>query len=142
MEANPILVPTPFRFVLQFLNEDPFYLDMATTTVSWNKILSHLAAGENLDYGWAVDENGKETLDPKMARALFPIGDYKGFGLSMMVEILCSLLTSMPYGKNITSMYKAPIDLPRLLGHFFMAINIESFTEKDLFKKRLAGYDE
>lgn len=129
--TNPIAVCAPVR------DEDAWYLDMATTTVSWNKILTHLAAGESLEYGWAVDEHGQETVDPKVARALFPIGDYKGFGLSMMVEILCALLTSMPYGKNITSMYKAPIDQHRLLGHFFMAINIEAFTEKDLFKKRL-----
>jgi LDH2 family malate/lactate/ureidoglycolate dehydrogenase len=135
--SKPYFGTNPISFCAPVLHEDPFYLDMATTTVSWNKILSHLAEGENLDHGWAVDGEGKETVDPKMARALFPIGDYKGFGLAMMVEILCSLLTAMPYGKNITSMYKAPIGLPRLLGHFFVAINIEAFTEKDLFKKRL-----
>jgi ureidoglycolate dehydrogenase (NAD+) len=135
--GKPYFGTNPISFCAPVLHEDPFYLDMATTTVSWNKILSHLAEGENLDHGWAVDGEGKETVDPKMARALFPIGDYKGFGLAMMVEILCSLLTAMPYGKNITSMYKAPIGLPRLLGHFFVAINIEAFTEKDLFKKRL-----
>lgn len=135
--SKPYFGTNPIAFCAPVQNEDPFYLDMATTKVSWNKILDNLASGEELKQGWAVDENGNEILDPKMACALFPIGDYKGFGLSMMIEILCSLLTSMPYGRKISSMYKAPIEEHRLLGHFFMAINIASFTDTGSFKKRL-----
>lgn len=135
--SKPYFGTNPIAFCAPVQNEDPFYLDMATTKVSWNKILDKLASGEDLEQGWAVDENGKEVIDSRMARALFPIGDYKGFGLSMMIEILCSLLTSMPYGNQISSMYKAPIEEPRLLGHFFLALNIASFTEIGSFKKRL-----
>jgi len=55
----------------------------------------------------------------------------------MMIEILCSLLTGMPYGRDICRMYDAPIENKRMLGHFFMVIDIESFEDKNKFKKRL-----
>jgi LDH2 family malate/lactate/ureidoglycolate dehydrogenase len=70
--SKPYFGTNPIAFCAPVQNEDPFYLDMATTKVSWNKILDKLASGENLEQGWAVDENGKETIDSTKARALFP----------------------------------------------------------------------
>ena len=45
------------------------------------------------------------TTDPKRARSLIPIGGYKGYGLSAMVEILCSIMTGMNFGKNSTHVF-------------------------------------
>lgn len=56
-----------------------------------------------------------------------PIGSYKGFGLCMMVDILCALLTGMPSGDRVSSMFESPMDQKRHLGHFFCALNIEAF---------------
>jgi ureidoglycolate dehydrogenase (NAD+) len=86
---------------------------------------------------WGVNNMGLETSNPDEVAYLLPIGKYKGFGLSMMIEILCSILTGMPYGRDITSMYTDPIEQKRFLGHFFLAINIESFQNIKDFKKRL-----
>jgi ureidoglycolate dehydrogenase (NAD+) len=55
----------------------------------------------------------------------------------MMVDILCSLLTGMPYGTDISSMYNDPLDQKRYLGHFFLALDISRFTEIDVFTRRL-----
>ena len=62
---------------------------------------------------------------------------HKGYGLSLMVEILCALLSSMPFGPHVGNMYKDPIDKKRNLGHFFMAIDVNSFVEISSFKNRL-----
>ncbi len=134
---RPFFGTNPISFCAPVEGEGPFYLDMATTTISWNQVMISASQDQNLQEGWAVDENGDAVIDPKLARALNPIGGYKGFGLSMMIEILCSLLTEMPFGQNISSMYKTPITEHRHLGHFFMAINISAFTEVSDFKKRL-----
>ena len=55
----------------------------------------------------------------------------------MMVEILCSLLTGMPFGRDISRMYADPIEEKRYLGHFFAAMDIRRFVNLSDFKKRL-----
>jgi ureidoglycolate dehydrogenase (NAD+) len=134
---RPFFGTNPLCFAAPCDGEDPFCLDMATTRVTWNKIKEKKDENETIPKGWAVDKTGKETTDVEKVAYLIPIGDYKGYGLAMMIEILCSLLTSMPYGNDICRMYDDPIDKKRKLGHFFMAIDIECFEEKLRFKKRL-----
>lgn len=129
--TNPICFAAPCE------DEDPFCLDMATTLANWNKIIQYRERSEQLPDGWAYDKEGFETTNPDKAATLAPIGGYKGFGLSMMIEILCSLLTGMPFGRDLTRMYSDPIEKKRFLGHFFMAINIEAFEDQGIFKSRL-----
>ena len=45
---------------------------------------------------------------------LAPIGGYKGFGLAMMIEVLCSLLSGMPFGPDVP-MYTTPLEERRRL---------------------------
>lgn len=134
---KPFLGNNPICLVAPCEGEDPFCLDMATTTVTFNKIQQHKEEGKQIPTGWGADVNGRETLNPKDAVNLLPIGGYKGFGLSMMVEILCGLLTGAPYGPAITHMYGTPMDQKRLLGHFFLAVRIDCFEDLNVFKKRL-----
>ena len=117
--------------------EDPFCMDMATSVVTWNKILQVRNQGGSIPLGWGVDEEGKDTQDAHRISALHPIGGHKGFALSMMVEILCSLLSGMPFGRHIVRMYADPIREKRSLGHFFMAFDISSFIPLDQFKIRI-----
>ncbi|MFC1595708.1 Ldh family oxidoreductase [Candidatus Margulisiibacteriota bacterium] len=135
---RPYLGTNPICFAAPCNGEEPFCLDMATTQYNWNKVKQHRERDELLPPGIAVNEQGMETLDPHEARALQAIGLYKGFGLSMIVEILCSLLTGMPFGRKITSMFETPIEEHRYLGQFYMAINIESFSQIDSFKARIS----
>lgn len=83
----------PFCFSAPMKDEEPFCLDMATSTIPWNKVKNHRRWNKPLSSGWALDENGNETNDPHAAKSLTPIGSYKGFGLAMVIEILCSGLT-------------------------------------------------
>jgi len=129
--TNPICFAAPCE------GEDPFCLDIATTRVNWNKILQYRENSRELPSGWAFDSDGIETLDPNKASFLASIGEYKGFGLAMMIEVLCSLLTGMPFGRDLTKMYADPIEKKRMLGHFFMAIKIDAFEELDVFKTRM-----
>jgi ureidoglycolate dehydrogenase (NAD+) len=128
--TNPICFSAPCQ-------EEPFCLDMATTLATWNRLSPYRASRKQIPSDWACDAEGNPTTDPNQVAALLPIGGYKGFGLSMMVDILCSLLTGMPFGRNVTQMYAEPIGQKRYLGHFFMAIDIARFTDIDTFKKRL-----
>jgi len=129
--ANPLCFAAPID------GEDPLCLDMATTKITWNKVKLSIEQGDVLPEGCASDENGRLTIDPYLAKYLEPIGSYKGYGLSIMIDILCSMLTSMPFGKHISDMYGDPIDKKRYLGHFFIAINIDAFEDINIFKSRM-----
>jgi len=128
---NPICVAAPC------LGKDPFCLDMATSLISFNKIKQHQEENRPLPSGVATDAEGIETTDPNRASMLLPMGGYKGYGLSMFVEILCSLLTRMPYGPQISKMYETPLSQKRRLGHFVSAIRIDCFEDPTRFKGRL-----
>ena len=111
--TNPICFAAPCR------DEEPFCLDMATTSVTWNRVLREYSQAGSVPTDWGVDEHGNGAGDPASMVALHPIGGYKGFGLGMMVDVLCGLLTGMPFGREISRMYADPIENKRYLGHFF-----------------------
>lgn len=128
--TNPICFAAPVD------GEDPFCLDMATSHIPWNKLLVYRLKNKKLEKGWAADSQGNITVDSKKAMGLLPLGAHKGYGLGLVVEILCSLLTGMKYGPHISPMY--PLNSKkRNLGHFFIAINIEKFVNVLVFKKEL-----
>ena len=133
---RPYLGTNPICFCAPIQNEGPFCLDMATSVVPLNKIMNYKSKGQNLEPGWAVDARGKPTINASDAAWLLPFGGYKGFGLEVMVEILSSILTGMNFGRHIVKMYPLT-GRKRQLGHFFVAININSFIPLAKFKKNL-----
>lgn len=129
---NPICFTAPMH------GEEPFCLDMATSVLTFNKIQQLKEEGLEAPRGVGADADGIENTDPGKIKTLLPIGGYKGYGLSLMVEILCSLLTGMPYGVHIPKMFEAPMSEKRFLGHFVCAIRIDCFQDTEVFKKRLS----
>ncbi|MCX6291574.1 MAG: Ldh family oxidoreductase [Bacteroidetes bacterium] len=129
--TNPICFTAPME------KEGPFCLDMATSTVSWNKIKNYRVANKNIPEEWAFDISGNSVTNPHDARSLRPSGDYKGFGLGMMVDILCAVLTGGIISKDLLPMFNSPIEEPRKISHFFMVMDISKFTDVKSFKKNL-----
>jgi LDH2 family malate/lactate/ureidoglycolate dehydrogenase len=83
--TNPICMSVP----------GPWLLDMATTTVAAGKVFKAFLNGQpEIPAGWAFDSDGVPTTNTQAAYngMLMPLGGYKGSGLAMMVEILCSVL--------------------------------------------------
>lgn len=135
---GPFLGNNPICFTAPCKGEEPFCLDMATSIVTFNKIRQFREQGLDAPPGVGADRNGNETTDPHSITTLLPIGGYKGYGLSLMVEILCSIMTGMPYGPHVPKMFEAPMSQKRCLGHFISAIRIDCFQDKSVFKKRLS----
>lgn len=128
----------PISFAAPCADEEPFCLDMATSVVTFNKIRQWREDGVRAPLGVGANLKGIETTDPTEITMLLPIGGYKGYGLSLVVEILCSLLTGMPYGPHIPRMFEAPLGQKRFLGHFISAIRIGCFCDEDIFKNKLS----
>jgi ureidoglycolate dehydrogenase (NAD+) len=135
--AEPFFGTNPICFSVPMEDEDPICLDMATSQVSWNKVLNKRRAREPMPPGWACDEHGEHTTDAARARMLEPAGDYKGYGLGMMVEILCAGLVGGPFGKDIAPMYGSNLTERREISHFFMAIRIGDLVDLQMFKQRM-----
>jgi ureidoglycolate dehydrogenase (NAD+) len=91
VSTNPIAIAAPTS------NPDrPLLLDMSTAAVAIGKIMAARDAGQPIPLGWAVDENGQETTDPGKVKAVLPMAGPKGSGLSLMIEVLASVLAANP----------------------------------------------
>tara|TARA_X000000368_G_scaffold419094_1_gene422422 strand:+ start:1258 stop:2298 length:1041 start_codon:yes stop_codon:yes gene_type:complete len=130
--TNPICFCAPME------NNKSVCFDSAQSFISFHEVLDSRVERRELKKNIAADEHGNLTDNPNQATQLIPIGDYKGFGYAMLVDILCGLLTGMNTGDKVTKMY-APMNEKRFLGQFFMAIKIDVFEDINLFKKRLSN---
>jgi len=137
--TNPIAVAAPSG------KHYPYLLDMATSAVAYGKIQIYEKKHEHIPIGWGIDETGQATNDPSMIKpgghgALLPLGGmeitagYKGYGLALFVEVLCSLLSG---GNFLTKVGGPGRPEPTGVSHFFMAINIESFRPVFDFKESM-----
>jgi LDH2 family malate/lactate/ureidoglycolate dehydrogenase len=88
--TNPISVAVPGG------GDAPLLFDMATSAISMGRLTAARRAGVPLDPGWAADEEGVPTTDPKAASMVLPLGGPKGSGLALMIECLASLLGGHP----------------------------------------------
>jgi ureidoglycolate dehydrogenase (NAD+) len=110
---------------------EPVCLDMATTSIPWNRVMNARREGHPLPAGVALDDQGQPTTDAQAARALTPLGgtDYghKGYGLALMVDLLCGPLQGAAFGPHINSMF-GNLDAPREIGAFFLVIDPQRFA--------------
>jgi ureidoglycolate dehydrogenase (NAD+) len=110
---------------------EPVCLDMATSQVAWNKVLNARIENQPLEPGVAVDAAGDPTTDAHAARAAIPLGGpiygYKGYGLALMIDLLCGAMNGMTYGRHINNMYEE-LDKPRKIGHMMIAIDPGRFA--------------
>ena len=133
---KPYFGTNPICFAAPRKEKDPFCIDMATSMISWNKLLRFRNEKKFLDNNLAADAQGKVTKNSLKARALLAAGSYKGFALASMVETLCGVFTGMNFGQSIPSMYKYPMHKPRKLGQFYIvfkpnaALNLNSFLKR------------
>ncbi len=139
--CEPVLGTNPFAVAIPAGREIPIVLDMSTSVVSRGKIEESLRKGEKIPFGWAVDNEGNHTDDPEKALegALLPLGGAKGYGMSIVIDIISGLLTGSSYGKDIKSMF-LDFTKPMGVGNFMVAIKVESFMPVDEFKEKVDGY--
>lgn len=114
-------------------------LDMATGAVAWGKIF--LAAQENkkIPNTWALDKNGVPTDDPRAAvdgGLIQPTGGYKGYGLSLVIDILTGVLFGSGFSTQVLSMYKE-LDRPTNCAHSCAALRIDNFLPLAEFRRRV-----
>jgi LDH2 family malate/lactate/ureidoglycolate dehydrogenase len=133
--TNPVCFTAPME------GEEPFCLDMATSLVTWNKVVMFRRLDQPIPGHWACGADGAPVRDAHAARTLQPAGEHKGYGMGMAVDILCSLLSGGPIGRDLLPMYES-LHAQRLIGHFFMALDIRRFCPVGDFARRLTEMAE
>lgn len=68
--------------------------------------------------------------------ALAPIGGYKGYGLSVLVEVMSGVLSGAAITKECLTWVANP-DKPSENGHWITVWDIEAFMPMEEFKRRL-----
>jgi L-2-hydroxycarboxylate dehydrogenase (NAD+) len=142
--TNPISVAVPSG------QERPFVLDMATSGVPRGKIEVYKRLGKDLPLGWATDERGIATTDAvrvldnlnrRAGGGLLPLGGvdellggHKGYGLALLVDILCGVLPGAGYADTVYPKDADGKPLPANVGHFFGALRIDGFRPLKEFK--------
>ena len=158
--ARPSIAPThgvdnmlgtnPLVFAMPTDEEFPFTNDYATSVIQRGRIEQWAREGKSCPEGLVIDREGRSSTDPvqilddliKGRAALAPIGGlteetggYKGYGFATVVEILSAALSQAAFLKQLGGKDEQGKDIPIPLGHFFLAIDIECFTDLAAFRK-------
>lgn len=133
-----LLGTNPIAFAVPAGKEQPVVLDMATSLVPRGKIEIYARKGEQLPPGWAIDADGHPTQDPSEALkgTLLPMGGPKGYGLAMMVDLFAGVLAGAAVGYKVGSLF-GEMDRSQNVGHFMLAIDVESFRPIGEFKSTM-----
>ena len=70
----------------------PIVIDWATSVIAMGRVQQLKREGKPLPPNAAVDKDGQPTTDPDKAVALLPFGDHKGYGLSLINEIVAAFI--------------------------------------------------
>jgi LDH2 family malate/lactate/ureidoglycolate dehydrogenase len=147
--VEPMLGTNPLTAGAPTDEDFPFLIDCATTIVQRGKVELYNRINKPLPDGVVITDEGKTETDPakilenmsKGKAALLPLGGkgektsgYKGYGYATLVELLSAALQDGIYLKDTIGIVEE--GQKRLkVGHFFLAIDIESFLPLEVFKK-------
>jgi LDH2 family malate/lactate/ureidoglycolate dehydrogenase len=151
--TEPMLGTNPIAFAAPSDLDYPFSFDAATSISQRGKIEVAARAEKPVPAGVVVDAQGQPLTDPgrilaglDTATAAFlplggageELGGYKGYGLAAIVEILSASLSGGVFMKDLLGFAPDGSRRPYMLGHFFLAIDIEHFLPLEL-SRRITG---
>ncbi|HEU4341085.1 MAG TPA: Ldh family oxidoreductase [Candidatus Binatia bacterium] len=148
--AERMLGTNPVAVAFPGYQEPPIVIDMATSAVAYGKIEMALRKNAAIPKGWIIDKEGRDTTDPQdmiNGGAQLPLGSeremggHKGYALASMVDILCGILSGANWGP-FAPPFALRQEIPNRsvgkgIGHFFGAMQIDGFIDKEEFKKQI-----
>jgi L-2-hydroxycarboxylate dehydrogenase (NAD+) len=148
--ADRMLGTNPIAIAFPGLEEPAIVIDMATSAVAYGKIEIARRVGKPIPIGWAIDRAGNATTDPQAmidGGALLPLGSerelggHKGYGLGLMVDVLCAALSGANWGPFAPPFAISQVipkqSVGKGIGHFFGAMRIDAFRDPEEFKAQI-----
>jgi LDH2 family malate/lactate/ureidoglycolate dehydrogenase len=145
--ASPAMAPwggrekivgtNPWSWACPAGRHPPMVLDIANTGAARGKIYLAAQNGETIPDGWAIDSNGEPTNDPAAALAgnILPMGAHKGYGISLIMDVLSGILTGSAFGPEVAGPYQA--ERRSGAGHLLIALDIAAFEPVPEFNRRI-----
>lgn len=108
---------------------DPLIIDFGTSMTTWGNVLLQQRLGQPLAAGCAVGPDGSPTTDPTSALegAFLPWGEYRGYSLSLICQVLGILAGSAPVIEQTSNW-----------GFFFLVLDPALLMPLPEFKRRVA----
>lgn len=150
---EPMLGTNPIAFAAPSDMDYPFCFDGATSISQRGKIEVAARAEKPVPAGWVIDDEGNPVTNPQQilanlgeaTAAFLPLGGagelfagYKGYDLATIVEILSASLCGGMFMKDLLGFAEDGTRRPFMLGHFFLAIDIEHFIPLEV-SRRITG---
>jgi LDH2 family malate/lactate/ureidoglycolate dehydrogenase len=137
--TNPMAAAAPVP------EQKPWLMDLATSSIPFNRVALARSLGEALPAGVAADAAGAATRDPAAAGMLLPLGGadfgYKGAGLAGLVALLSAVLTGGTLDHDMRPMFRTDdFRSPRNLGHFCLAIDPGHFVGRAAYDDAMTRY--
>ena len=128
--TNPIAFAAPRR------GASPLVVDLSLSVAARGKIMMAAQNGETIPEGWALDAEGRPTIDAKSALGgtMVAIGGAKGAALALMVEILAAALTGGNFGFEAGSFFEAD-GPPARVGQMFFILDPVRFAGETYFAR-------
>ncbi len=158
--ASPLVAPTfskermlgtnPICYAIPAGKFEPVVIDMSTSSAANGKL--EIAQRKNIPVpeGWIQTKDGDTTTDAnglKLGGSLLSLGSdkdrgsHKGYGLGAMVDIFSGVLSGANFGPWVppfVSFLDVQPNLPgKGLGHFLGAIQVDGFSDVDVFKNNM-----
>jgi len=130
--TNPISFAVPGR-----KGKIAFLIDQSSSAVTWTAMKRAAEQGTPIPLWWALDAAGQPTTDAAqgLLGSMAPAGGYKGFGMALLVEVMCACVAGALRGPEMGSFMD---DDGRMVGcgQFFIALAPEVFSG-GAFQKQL-----
>ena len=116
---TPALGTNPFSFASpSSIEQEPLLIDMSTS-----------------EHAGSTIRKAEESGDKEIGQ-LYPFGGSKGFGLTLLVEILAGVLSGSGITHQVKSLYEN-FETGGNSGHFILAIDISRLMPLDEFTSRM-----
>lgn len=130
--TNPIAAVFPRRAGA------PLTIDLSLSAVARGKLMVAAKEGKAIPLGWALDRDGRPTIDPRagLEGSMLPLGGDKGAMLALIVEILVTALTGAAIGFEASSFFVDEGNRPRI-GQGFLVIDPEGLAGRTVYAERI-----
>lgn len=137
--ASAMLGTNPLSIAIPAWPREPFLLDMATSSAAQGKIILAEKEKHQIPLGWGLDRDGRPTADPGAVLnggTLTPFGGAKGYGIALMIELLCVCLARGEKSVSMGSLY----DFSRTQGTGFIvgAVDVSHLMDPSEFERAAA----
>jgi (2R)-3-sulfolactate dehydrogenase (NADP+) len=133
--TNPVAAAFPRR------NAEPMMIDLSLSEVARGKLMVAAKEGRPIPLGWALDNQGQPTTDPKagLAGSMLPLGAVsspKGSMLALIVELLVTAVVGAQFGFEASSFFVDEGNAPRI-GQAFVVIDPGALAGRDVYDERM-----